>query len=540
MTTYGIDLGTTYSSVAYIDDHGEPSIVPNSLNSASTTPSVVFFESADNVVVGQTAKDTSVSEAESVVALVKRDMGLDRNWEFHGKAYTPESISAVILRSLADDASLVRGDEVSQVVITVPAYFGIREKQATRDAGAIAGLDVKAIIPEPVAAALHYGVTDDAEESTILVYDLGGGTFDTTVLRSTPGRLEVLVVQGDHQLGGADWDDRLKDILLEKFAAEVGEDTAAEAADDEAFLGVLFTATEQTKKQLTQAMSRPVSLFHRSASARVEVTREEFEEHTRDLLDRTVALTRTTLEDLEAKAPGTTIDTVLLVGGSSRMPQVKRALGEMFTCDVKLHDPDLAVAKGAAVFAALGDELEWTNQYGDDNDGTGAAPVDGRTRALGGVMGGGAVQVITVLPKAIGVRMVDTSVDPWEPYVLHIAMPQQALPFQAETVMAATASAEMTEIPIELYEQAGQHPSERLDDNRLLEGGEGVIGGLPPLPKGSPVRIDLSIDEEGLIHLEAEETTHGTELRMQLQLANLGQEEVAAAKQQIQGLTIGA
>ncbi len=540
MTKYGIDLGTTYSSVAYIDDHGEASAVANSLNGSSTTPSVVFFESPDNVVVGQTAKDASVSEAESVVALVKRDMGLDRTWDFHGEKYTPESISAVILRSLADDASGVRGDEVCEVVITVPAYFGIREKQATRDAGVIAGLDVRAIIPEPVAAALHYGVMDEAEASTILVYDLGGGTFDTTVLKRTPGRLEVLVVRGDHQLGGADWDDRLKEILLEKFAAEVGDDIAGEAADDEAFLGLLFAAAEQTKKQLTQAMSRPVSLFHRSASARVEVTREEFEERTQDLLYRTISLTRATLQDLEAKAPGTTVDTVLLVGGSSRMPQVKRILGEMFTCDVKLHDPDLAVAKGAAIFANLESD-PWVDPDPEDTSGA-ADGAGGASRApgLGGATGTGAVEVITVLPRAIGVEFTDTSVEPWKPYIHHIAMPQQALPFRAETVMAWTIAEGQTRIAIGLYEQAGQEPSERVEDNRRLEGGDGRIDGIPALPKGSPLEIDLSIDQEGLVHLDARETTHGTELKMRLQLANLAQEEVAAAQRQIQGLTIEA
>src|SRR5664280_2540259 len=213
---FGIDLGTTYSCVAYIDETGRPSIVKNNY-SEDTTPSVVFFESDTNVVVGKVAKESAVMSPGLVVSLVKREMGnAAYSRTFFGQNHTAPGISAIILGVLAKDAEIQTSRAVSDVVITVPAYFGLLEKESTRQAGEIAGLNVVGIVPEPVAAALHYGMADDKDGKTILVYDLGGGTFDVTLIRLTPELVEVLIAEGDHKLGGADWDEVLFNYLLEE------------------------------------------------------------------------------------------------------------------------------------------------------------------------------------------------------------------------------------------------------------------------------------------------------------------------------------
>jgi molecular chaperone DnaK (HSP70) len=220
MAVYGIDLGTTYSCVARIDDVGRPTVLRN-LEGTDTTPSVVYFESADSVVVGQSAKDAAVLDPERVVQLIKRDMGDVVPREFHGRSYTPEEISARILRKLVDDAKAAGGDEARDVVISVPAYFGLAERDATRKAGEIAGLRVLDVVAEPIAAALDYGALDGDDEErqdrAVLVYDLGGGTFDTTVLTLRGRELTVLCTDGAKELGGSDFDDRVVMHLAERF-----------------------------------------------------------------------------------------------------------------------------------------------------------------------------------------------------------------------------------------------------------------------------------------------------------------------------------
>ena len=230
---YGIDLGTTYSVVGYIDETGRPAVTRNS-DGQDTTPSVVYFETADNIVVGKVAKESAGVYPDQVVSLIKREMG-DKEWrrEFFGKEYTPPSISALILGALAKDAETSTHRPVSEVVITVPAYFGLLEKDATKQAGEIAGLKVIGIVPEPVAAALHYGVTGSADGTTFLVYDLGGGTFDISLIKMTETSVEVLAVGGNSRLGGADWDERLFDHILDQLIGQWGDESVR---DDEAEL----------------------------------------------------------------------------------------------------------------------------------------------------------------------------------------------------------------------------------------------------------------------------------------------------------------
>src|SRR6266545_3677987 len=338
MAVYGVDLGTTYSCIASIDDVGRPTVLRN-LEGTDTTPSVVFFENAENVIVGATAKDNAALEPDHVVSLIKRDMGRDVSRHIHGFDYTPAELSAFILLKLATDAHTTTGQYARDVVITVPAYFGAAERDATRKAGQIAGLNVIDIISEPIAAAITYGVLNPDQDRTILVYDLGGGTFDTTVITLRGGHIEVICTDGDHELGGADWDARLVEYLAEQFKKEHSD--ASDPLDDKQTEQQLRRDAEDTKKALTSRTTHTVRVMHDGRVAAVEVTRERFEELTKDLLDRTIELTGRTLATAADKGV-TDYDELLLVvvghalvgGGRGRTPgeldgPVEQVLGEL-------------------------------------------------------------------------------------------------------------------------------------------------------------------------------------------------------------------
>ena len=376
---FGIDLGTTYSVVGYIDETGRAAVTRNR-DGEDTTPSVVYFETGDNVVVGKVAKESAGQYPDQVVALIKREMG-DRDYQrtFFGKEYTPPSISAIILDALARDAEADTGRKVTDAVITVPAYFGLLEKDATRQAGQIAGLNVIGIVPEPVAAALHYGVSGSADGTTFLVYDLGGGTFDISLIKMTETSVEVLAVGGDHRLGGADWDQKLFDYIVEQTIAQCGDDSLR---DDEAMLQELRTLAEKTKRDLSRAESKKLIVRYTGVAANFTVTRKQFEEMTADLLDETIRITRRTLGEAEQRVPGIgeQISELLLVGGSSKMPAVTEALQREFSWEPTLTDPDLAVAKGAALYAA-GQTVRFVESEEAGGDGRTQAADDG-TSAL--------------------------------------------------------------------------------------------------------------------------------------------------------------
>lgn len=538
---FGIDLGTTYSAIAYIDDSGRPTVCRNDTGS-EITPSVVQFESATNVVVGETAKQSAFIDADSVVGLIKRQMGQDREFEFHGEVYTPESISALILRRLAADAASYTDGPVDRVVITVPAYFGARQKEATRKAGLIAGLDVVGILPEPVAAAVHYDLTAEATDKTVLVYDLGGGTFDTTVIRVGSDEITVVCTDGDTNLGGADWDERLRDHLLERFAAEA--EPAESPEDDPEFLQEVATKAEELKRQLSHQEHRPVQLRFAGAAAKVEVSRAEFETMTADLLDRTVEIVRRTLGTLADKEPGAGIDEVLLVGGSTRMPMVATRLAAEFGWQPKLHDPELAVAKGAAVFA-LSRVVYRMQQEAKERSATAA---EGE-RAASEVVGEVARQVgipeqslaklvakrtQSVLPRAFGVRLQDPD-DRRRQYVEHLAHANDPLPTGERAIVTTTVEDNQTSVTIALYEQAGPVLSPELGANTPLTNGSGTISGIRPRPSGVPeIDVAMTIDEDGLLQLHATERESGHDLTIEvaigLSAADLGDAIQAVSK----------
>jgi molecular chaperone DnaK len=591
---FGIDLGTTYSVMAYIDDSGKPAVVRDMTCNAETTPSVVYFENGTNVVVGSVAKESAVLYPTQVVALIEREMGSE-DWRqtFFGKEYSPPAISAQILGALAKNAAAETGRKVEKVVITVPAYFGMLEKQATRQAGEIAGLDVIELVPEPVAAAFAYGLGDAVAEKTILVYDLGGGTFDVTLIELTASSIEVVVVDGDHKLGGRDWDEVLVTYLAEAAARELADDTLPE---DQHFLQDLWDQAEEVKKRLSQADSRAVVLRAGGNSAKVTITRAEFEQLTMHLVDKTMEITKRALTTAEEKSPGMTgkITDVILVGGSSLMPIIRARLKQEFGWDASLTDPHLAVARGAALYAAgavtrdlikqsARERQPTGEQEADEDRSAGVAGADGRgptaptkeqveaavdevaakygiaAEKLGEVA---KVTVTNALPKAIGVKVVDTTVPNWEelldelppdnpdprsgPFCIeHIVGPQTPLPYyhdRANPFVAQTLIPRQDTVKVELWEQAGGVPGGSVRENNPLpvSGGDGIITGLASydLPAGSDIHLFFDVTVEGIVTLRAVEPTSGKEAIVKATVALLSDEEIEQAKRVYSGLTV--
>jgi molecular chaperone DnaK (HSP70) len=545
MATYGIDLGTTYSCIAYVDDAGRPVVLRNGLEE-DTTPSVVFFESATGVVVGRQAKDTAMLEPGLVVSLIKRQMGKEVELEFYEQTHTPESISALILRDLARSARAQTGEPVQDVVISVPAYFGLAEREATRRAGEIAGLNVLNLVAEPVAAALHYDSLAGSAggERTILVYDLGGGTFDTTVIRLRGDEVQVVCTDGSYALGGADWDRRLVDHLLDELQ-EARPD--ADPGSDEQFLQTLASDAERLKKDLSNVESRKYAIRHSGPPVQVEITRTRFESLTSDLLDQTMEITRRTVE--AAKARGVErFDEVLLVGGASNMPAVERGLRERFGFAPRLHDPHLAVAKGAALFALI-ESLHVSDERGGSAAATGAAAGNGAPSkaAIDEVVARTGLsperveelarkRVATAVPRAFGTRLLDAGSDDGRYYIDHLLHANDPLPSEVGPKRYATVADNQTAIRIEIYEQAGSRESEELEHNTRIGGS--VITDLPPLPKGSPVEVTFHMDEMGRLRVHARELSTGKEMHIELAIGGMDDRAVAAARDAVSGYSV--
>ncbi len=374
MSTYGIDLGTTYSCIAALDRNGNPEVIRNQTDASDTLASAVFFESADNVIVGNSAKDMVETDGDRVVQFVKREIGKadGQVYEFDGKTYTPVEISALILKRLKQMVE-EQGGTVDNVVITCPAYFGLEERNATRQAGELAGMNVLNLINEPTAAALSYCARQFQEEKTILVYDLGGGTFDVTIVKmsmvlNSEGnevqRVSVVATGGNDLLGGKDWDDKLFDHILQ---ACCDENALTPDEIDPETRQAIRSRVETAKKKLTNAESAKVKVSVNGAMTTVTITREEFEALTADK----VAQTMTYVEDVLGKAGNIEIDTVLLVGGSTFMPMIRSAVEARFPGKVQLEDPDRAVAKGAAIYASM-----LVDEYNAEPE-SGSAPASG-------------------------------------------------------------------------------------------------------------------------------------------------------------------
>ncbi|MDX6739358.1 Hsp70 family protein [Actinocorallia sp. A-T 12471] len=518
MAVYGIDLGTTYSCIASIDDVGRPTVLRN-LEGTDTTPSVVYFESGSNVVVGATAKDTAVIDPDNVVSLIKRDMGRDVPREIHGFSYNPEELSAFVLVKLANDAQTVTGEVARDVVITVPAYFGAAERDATRKAGRLAGLNVIDIISEPIAAAVTYGVLNPDRDRTILVYDLGGGTFDTTVIALRGGHIEVICTDGDHELGGADWDSRLVEYLAERFTAEHPD--AGDPLDDKITEQQLRRDAEEAKKALTTRTQHTVRVMHGGRVATLEITRDVFEEITKDLLDRTIEITGRTLEVARNKGV-TDYDDLVLVGGSTKMPAVSARLSAELGLDPKLQDPDLAVAKGAALYAF--EEtfrrllLEGAQEEAEEMASRAGLSVEQQRQIA-------ARKIKTVASRGFGIVVLNRDTQAEE--VIHLVHANDELP-AGRTSDFFTVHDDQTTADVRVMEQAGAVESPEPSDNtEIATGSVRVPSGKQA---GWPISVTFTLDSSGLLHVTAEEKETGERLDLQVEVGRMTEDDVETSR----------
>ena len=528
MATYGIDLGTTHSCIAYVDQTGLPVVLKSAIGE-ETTPSVVYFESPENVVVGRQAKDSAVLAPHLVAELVKRQMGEAVHYTFHEQDHTPESISALILRELARAAQEQTGEEVRDVVITVPAYFGLLEREATRKAGQIAGLNVLDVLAEPVAAALNYqALGDGTGVRNIFVYDLGGGTFDTTVIRIDGDDVHVICTDGNNRLGGADWDSAISDFLLRGFTEQYPQ---LDPGGDEQFMQDLATSAEQLKKALSAAMARKYNVRFDGSVVPLELTREHFEELTSELLERTMEITERTIATARSKGVER-FDDALLVGGMTIMPAIARTLRERFGLEPRLQDPNLAVARGAALFALM---KKVKVSMADDGD-VGAAQqvADQLGISVEQVEKLAAKRVATVVPRAFGLKVVDETdpvykIDPGRAreYISHLLSANTPLPADTGPKTFSTVFDNQREAKLEVWEQAGSVASAELGHNAMI--GEGKLCDLPPRPAKAPFQVVFHMTDTGLLQVHAWEADSKQEVRFEIQIGGLDETRIQQA-----------
>jgi len=512
MSTYGIDLGTTYSCIARLDSNGNPEVIRNNEDDSNTVASVVFFENENNVVVGQAAKENIETDGERVVQFVKRYIGKidSRTYEFDGKTYTPVEISALILTRLKNLVE-AQGGTVEDVVITVPAYFGLEERSATRQAGELAGLHVLSLINEPTAAALSYCARQFQEDRTILVYDLGGGTFDVTVVKMTmtqndSGRdvqkITVLATGGDDRLGGFDWDDRLFNHILHACCDENGltpEEIEAETRQD------IRSKVEEAKRKLSKKQSAKVRIDVNGSRTEIVIKRSDFEQMTSDIVAKTMNFVDATLE----KVPNVDIDTVLLVGGSTYMPMIINAVEAKFPGKVQQHDPDQAVAKGAAIYASmLVEEVDSLSEPSEESTG-GETP--SRAEQLTSKF-----TVEDQTPRSFGPGVVDTN-GAKHKYVLEnfikigekmpavFSKTYYPLEDNQERVLLRAfenRSTDDTLIPC-VDEDGNPQATDPAHNVKLL--GELVVNLPPGTSRDTPIKVTFKVDASG-VHVEAVNT----------------------------------
>ncbi|MBL7489631.1 Hsp70 family protein [Frankia sp. AgB1.9] len=520
---YGIDLGTTYSVIARINDLGQAEQLLNN-DSLPTTPSVVYFEGDSDVIVGAEAKRLQLRDPDNACSLIKRHMGTDYPLDFRGQKHTPESISALILKELVAFANAETGEEVSKVVITVPAYFGIQEREATKQAGKIAGLEVVGIVTEPVAAALSLRIGGEQPE-TLLVYDLGGGTFDTTVIRAEAGKIEVIAIDGNKALGGADWDEALAQLIAGEFIAQAGLGDDDPRVDAE-FEAELMGLAEDTKKALTKREQATVRCRYGDKDEQVTVTRARFEDATRHLVSQTIEISQRVLATAEQKVPGLTVDRVLLVGGSSNMPMIENALQNELGRTPAKTQFDLAVAKGAAIYGqAAIDEVISTD---------GEAPAVAADAEEKYYLGGSkTLQLTNALSRGLGVEFVHEGTE--DKYVGFIMHANDTIPAVSPTITARTVANRQTAVNVVLYEQIGEVESDATSDNKHLKDSELPI---PSLPKGSPIELTLEVTSEGLARVTAHDPAGGKSITVEAKVSILSEEDVDQAAGVVAGISL--
>ena len=479
----GIDLGTTFCAVAHIDAYGKPQIIPNSENER-ITPSVILFDNT-NVVVGTLARNSAVVEPENIVDFVKREMGKPKEQfhrEFNGKKYSAEELSALILKKLKNDAEKFLKQPVTDAVITVPAYFNDAERTATITAGQLAGLNVLQIVNEPTAAALAYGLDKLDQDQAVFVFDLGGGTFDVTIMRIQGHKLNMVATNGDHRLGGKDWDDVIVNFVAEEFDRIHGENPLLDLQSYQD----LQTRAVAGKVQLSSRPTVTIVQHHHGKSAKVELSREEFERLSRHLVEKCKIICEMTLQ--EAKMKWTDINKVLLVGGMTRMPMVRQMISDLSPVPV-INDvnPDEAVAVGAAIQATLSmlheEEKSGEKLLADD------------TRQQFSSREGRLIQVNDITSHTLGVVLWDET--NLEEYVFPMIRKRTAIPATAKNLFG-TANANMPRAVVKIVEGESTLPGECTP--------LGICDiTLPPfLPKGSPVHLSYQYDANQVLEVAVE------------------------------------
>ena len=464
----GIDLGTTNSCVAVMEG-GKPTVIANA-EGARTTPSVVAFTKTGERLVGEPAKRQAVTNSEKTIASIKRDMGTDRGRTIDGKKYSPQQISAMILQKLKADAESYLGEKVSEAVITVPAYFNDSQRQATKDAGKIAGLEVKRIINEPTAAALAYGL-DNEKEQKIMVYDLGGGTFDVSIIEIGDGVIEVLATNGDTHLGGDDFDNKVINWMLDEFKKAEGVDLSS----DKMAMQRLKEAAEKAKKELSSAMTTNINLPFITATAEgpkhfdMNLSRAKFDDLTRDLVERTAIPVQNAMRD--AGLTNADLGQVLLVGGSTRIPAVQDKVRQLTGKEPsKSLNPDECVAIGASV------------QGGK----------------LAGDAGAGDILLLDVTPLSL-------SIETMGGVATRLIERNTTIPTKKSQIFS-TAADNQTAVDINVVQ--GERQFAR--DNKSL--GQFRLDGIPPARRGIPqIEVTFDIDANGIVNVSAKDLGTGKE-----------------------------
>ena len=519
---FGIDLGTTYSCIAFVNDYGQPQVVPNK-EGELITPSVVAFEEGGHYSAGNAAKETLASDPQNVVSTIKREMGKrDFSCNFFGTNWNPEEISALILKKLAEDASIQLGEEVKDVVITCPAYFGLEEKEATKNAGEIAKLNVLGILNEPTAAAISYGLKVDSPQ-TVMVYDLGGGTFDITIIKVENSRIRVVATGGDHKLGGKDWDNIIRDYVVQKYCEQTGEQSDA-IYDDSELMGELELNAETAKKHLTEKPKTIVKL----KGEKIEITRELFNQMTAGKLESTIKYTQFTMAEA-AKKGVSQYDKILLVGGSTYMPQVKERLMQEFpNIPIEYCEPNQSVAKGAAIYglnkAAFGDIDIDDPDRGEIRDNPIFQP------GLGGVSK--PIDVRDVISHSIAVRLV---LEDNHKHIVNQIFKQTEIPCD-HVLHAGTQDDNQNTVLIEIFVNNSDESEVPEGECRELVSGE--MGPLPVgLPAGSPIDLVFKIDANGLLSIDAAHKPSGVTKHLEMNLKNsLTKEKIQEGMDKVGGL----
>ncbi len=539
---YGIDLGTTYSSIAHVDEHGKAVLIPNA-ESSTSTPSVVFFD-GEEIIVGDVAKESATLYPQDVVTFVKRSMG-EPNFLFENKnqTYHAEEISSYIIRKIVQDAQQNTGDKIKDIVITCPAYFGINEREATRKAGEIAGYNVHQIINEPTAAAIAYGMVESEEQRVVLVYDLGGGTFDITMIDIKPESIEVICTGGDHNLGGKDWDDRVVAHLAKEFQKQTG--TKEDILEDATTCQDLQLSAERSKKMLTQRRKVPISVTHGGERIKLELERSKFEEITHDLMERTIAFTHDMLKEASKKGYNS-FDDIILVGGSTRMPQVRSRVQKEFSKDPRIFDPDGAVAKGAAIYGwklVLHDGLirriaaKTKKSFAQIK--TVMDESDSQTRrklaqASGEEMPESSMMDITdVTSKSFGVVILTE--DQGE-RVFNLIFKNTAVP---ASVKRSFYTAEDNQESVFIRVMESESSSESIQPEYAVEIGTALLDLPAGLPIDLPIEITFNLDKEGCLNITAVETKEKRRVNVSIETTSVIEgEALQFAKKRSQSLVV--